>query len=118
MRARGRGRGRSAHLWHLVLRLDFASEKTKSTQECGMGALALTPQADWSRPLAAVAAARRWASHVRAAAAAPLPPLRGDGQAHSSSAGQKGLLPLCTWVGSVLVVFFSVAAGSPLGGGG
>ena len=73
VRARGRGRGRSAHLWHLVLRLDFASEKTKSTQECGMGALALTPQADWSRPLAAVAAARRWASHVRAAAAAPLP---------------------------------------------
>ena len=40
---------------------------------------------------ATVAAARRWASHVRAAAAAPLPPLRGDGQAHSSSAGQKGL---------------------------
>ena len=65
VRARGRGRGRSAHLWHLVLRLDFASEKTKSTQECGMGALALTPQADWSRPLAAVAAARRWASHMR-----------------------------------------------------
>ena len=68
VRARGRGRGRSAHLWHLVLRLDFASKKTKSTQECGMGALALTPQADWSWPLAAAAAAPRCRE--------PLPQLR------------------------------------------
>ena len=56
---------------------------------------------------ATVAAARRWASHVRAAAAAPLPPLRGDGQAHLSRVVKKS-------VGSVLVVFFSVAAGFPV----